>query len=112
MEPSMRTFFAVVAMCLAPAAAHAQYDDEDSGGNAVVIQEREFKMAHEFTMQSGTLPLDAFKKGIAFPGRYPLQFDDFNAWEIIGATYSLNIDSGLAGILQKDPFHVQAEKLP
>jgi outer membrane beta-barrel protein len=103
------------AVLIASFAAHAtsgQYDDEDSGGNAVVIQQREFKMAHEFTMQSGTLPLDAFEKGIALTGRYTLHFDDFNAWEIVGVTYSLNIDSGLKGILANDPFHVQPESLP
>lgn len=89
----------------------AQYDDEDGGGSAVVIQEREFNMAHEFTMSTGTLPLDAFVKGVALTGRYTLHFDDFNAWEIVGGTYSLNLDSGLGTILA-DNFAVQAEALP
>lgn len=104
--------FALVAACLLGAsAARAQYDDEDGGGSAVVIQEREFKMAHEFTMSTGTLPLDAFVKGVALTGRYTLHFDDFNAWELIGATYSLNLDSGLGTILANN-FAVQAEALP
>jgi outer membrane beta-barrel protein len=102
----------VVLASLAAHAASGSYDDEDSGGNAVVIQEREFKMAHEFTMQSGTLPLDAFEKGIAVTGRYTLHFDDFNAWEIIGVTYNINIDSGLQQILQNDPFHAVPQSLP
>lgn len=95
----------------ASGAARAQYDDEDGGGSAVVIQEREFKMAHEFTMSTGTLPLDAFVKGVALTGRYTLHFDDFNAWEIVGGTYSLNLDSGLSNILAEN-FAVQAEALP
>ncbi len=96
---------------LASTHARADYDDEDSGGNAVVIQEREFKMANEFTLSTGILPLDAFQKGIPLTARYTLHFDDFNAWEIIGGTYSLNLDSGLSGILA-DKFAVQAEILP
>jgi outer membrane beta-barrel protein len=104
------TACAVAALAWAPA-ARADYDDEDGGGSAVVIQEREFNMAHEFTMSTGTLPLDAFKKGVAFTGRYTLHFDDFNAWEILGVTYSANLDSGLSDILA-DRFAVQAEALP
>jgi len=96
---------------LCAASARAQYDDEDGGGNAVVIQEREFKMAHEFTLSSGIIPLDAFQKGVALTARYTLHFDDFNAWEIAGGTYSLNLDSGLSDILAKK-FAVQAEVLP
>jgi outer membrane beta-barrel protein len=96
---------------LGASGARAQYDDEDGGGSAVVIQEREFKMAHEFTMSTGTLPLDAFVKGVALTGRYTLHFDDFNAWEILGGTYSLNVGTGLDTILAEN-FAVQAEALP
>jgi outer membrane beta-barrel protein len=99
------------ASLLGAAGVRAQYDDEDGGGSAVVIQEREFNMAHEFTMSTGTLPLDAFVKGVALTGRYTLHFDDFNAWEIVGGTYSLNLDSGLGAILANN-FAVQAEALP
>lgn len=102
---------ALLVVSLHAGVVHAQYDDEDGGGSAVVIQEREFSMANEFTLATGTLPLDAFKKGVAITGRYTLHFDDFNAWEIIGATYSLNVDTGLSGILA-DKFAVQAEALP
>ncbi len=102
---------ALVALCAMALPARAQYDDEDGGGTAVVIQERQFTMAHEFTLATGTYPLDAFKKGVALSGRYTLHFDEFNAWEIVGGAYSLNIDSGLADIL-RGKFGVQAEALP
>ena len=108
LTPTIVGAVVAVAFC---STARAQYDDEDSGGNAVIIQEREFKMAHEFTLSSGILPLDAFKKGIPLTARYTLHFDDFNAWEIVGGTYSLNLDSGLDDILAKK-FAVQAEVLP
>ena len=91
--------------------ARAQYDDEEGGGTAIVIQNRKFKMAHEFTIEGGTVPLDAFFKGITLTGRYTLHFDDFNAWEIGAATYSFNIDTGLKDQLINN-FGVQAEALP
>jgi outer membrane beta-barrel protein len=88
--------------------ALAQYDDEVGAGSAVVIQNRRFKMAHEFTIEGGTLPLDAFVKGVTLSGRYTLHFDDFSAWEIAGGTYSLNIDAGLKQQLI-DRFGVQPQ---
>ncbi len=91
--------------------AAAQYDDEVGGGNAVVIQNRKFKMAHEFTLQLGVQPLDAFAKGITGTGRYTLHFDDFHAWEIGAGTYALNIDTGLKDQLL-NLFGVQPESLP
>jgi outer membrane beta-barrel protein len=91
--------------------ASAQYDDEVGGGSAVVIQNRKFKMAHEFTLQGGVQPLDAFAKGITAGGRYTLHFDDFSAWEIGAGSYSFNIDTGLKQQLN-DNFGVQPESLP
>jgi len=105
-------FVVVTALCLSFApAAFAQYDDEEGGGTAVVIQNRKFKMAHEFTLQGGTLPLDAFFKGVTLSGRYTLHFDDFSAWEIAGGSYSFNLDTGLKDQLINN-FGVQAEALP
>jgi outer membrane beta-barrel protein len=91
----LHRFVAVFLALLSAVPALAQYDDEVGGGSAVVIQNRRFKMAHEFTLSGGTLPLDAFVKGVTLSGRYTLHFDDFSAWEIAGGTYSLNIDAGL-----------------
>jgi outer membrane beta-barrel protein len=99
---------AVFLAFLVAAPALAQYDDEVGGGSAVVIQNRRFKMAHEFTLEGGTLPLDAFVKGVTLSGRYTLHFDDFSAWEIAGGTYSLNIDAGLKQQLI-DRFGVQPQ---
>lgn len=101
----------VVILALTAMPGRAQYDDESGGGSAVVIQNRKFKMAHEFTLEGGTLPLDAFVKGVTATGRYTLHFDDFHAWEIAAGTYSLNIDTGLKQQLI-DNFGVQPEALP
>jgi outer membrane beta-barrel protein len=94
--------------CLASTPTLAQYDDEGGAGSAVVIQNRRFKMVHEFTLEGGTVPLDAFVKGVTVSGRYTLHFDDFSAWEIAAGTFSFNIDSGLKEQLI-DRFAVQPQ---
>lgn len=96
---------AVVAAFVALAAAadvRAQASEESGGGAAVVIQNRKFRMAHEFTLASGVVPLDAFYKGVVATGRYTLHFDDFQAWEIIGGTYSFNIETDLRRQLREN----------
>jgi outer membrane beta-barrel protein len=101
----------LVALALTATPGRAQYDDESGGGSAVVIQNRKFKMAHEFTLQGGTLPLDAFVKGVTATGRYTLHFDDFHAWEIAAGSYSFHIDTGLKQQLIEN-FAVQPQSLP
>ena len=96
-----RVVVAIVALLAAAAPALAQYDDEQGGGSAVVIQNRKFKMAHEFTLEGGTVPLDAFVKGVTLSGRYTLHFDDFSAWEIAAGTFSFNVDAGLKQQLEE-----------
>lgn len=92
----------ITAACLAASPAAAQYDDEEVGGYAVVIQNRKFNMGHEFTLSTGVLPLDAFYKGITGTFRYTLHFDDFQAWEIAGGTYSFNLETGLTEQLRNN----------
>jgi len=104
----IRVVAALVAAWSLAVPALAQYDDEQGGGTAVVIQNRKFEMAHEFTIQGGTLPLDAFVKGVTLTGRYTLHFDDFQAWEIAAGTFSFNIDTGLKQQLI-DRFGVQPQ---
>jgi len=106
-----RTLVTIAAILLgavfSPAAA-AQYDDEEVGGYAVVIQNRKFNMGHEFTLQAGVLPLDAFYKGVTGTFRYTLHFNDFHAWEIAGGTYSFNIETDLRRQLREN-FAVQPD---
>lgn len=109
----MRHRSALVALVIAcglgaAAPAAAQYDDEEVGGYAVVIQNRKFQMGHELTLSGGLLPLDAFYKGFTGTFRYTLHFDDFQAWEIAGGTYSLNLETGLKRQLREN-FGVQPD---
>jgi outer membrane beta-barrel protein len=98
----------LLASLFAADVAQAQYDDEEIGGYAVVIQNRKFNMGHEFTLQGGVLPLDAFYKGVTGTFRYTLHFNDFHAWEIAGGTYSFNIETDLRRQL-REYFSVQPD---
>jgi outer membrane beta-barrel protein len=97
------------ALLLTSLPATAQYDDEDIGGYAVVIQNRKFDMGSEFTLQLGVLPLDAFYKGITGSGRYTLHLTDFHAWEIGAGTFSFNIETDLRRQLREN-FAVQPDQ--
>lgn len=95
-------------MALVPTTAQAVYDDEDVGGYAVVIQQRRFKLAHEFSMHGGVQPMNAYYKGLAGSFRYTLHFGDFQAWEIIGITYSQNIETDMRQVIF-DKWHAEPE---
>lgn len=106
-------FAVVCALASTPALAQAPtpvVEEGEGGGAAVVIQNRKFRMGHEFTLSSGVVPLDAFYKGVVATGRYTLHFDDFQAWEIVGGTYSFNIETDLRRQL-RELFAVGPEQL-
>ena len=65
-------------------------------------------MGHEFSLSGGVLPMDAFTKGLTGTFRYTLHFNDFNAWEIGGITYSYGIETDLRQQL-RDNFGVQPD---
>jgi outer membrane beta-barrel protein len=105
----LSSVFLLCASFLCATGASAAYDDEGGGGNAVVIQNRKYNMGHEFTLQVGSLPLDAFYKGVAATGRYTLHLSELHAWEIHGS-YSVNVETDLAKQLQEN-FGVQPSTL-
>jgi outer membrane beta-barrel protein len=94
----MRFFVAaalVMAIACSPLIALAGDDDDDRGLETLAVQNRQFTMAHEFSAWIGTLPLDAFEKGLTFTGAYTLHFNDIIAWEVGQFTYSYGIDAEL-----------------
>ena len=83
-------------LTMAPRLAGAQDEDLDQG-KVFAIQERNFRMNHEFALSTSFLPLDAFYKFVAIGGHYTVHFDDFWAWEAIHFSFTkyLDIDTGL-----------------
>jgi outer membrane beta-barrel protein len=84
---------------LAPAPAFAQLEFEADKPRVFSIQPRPYRLGHEFQLGLGILPLDAFYVGAVVGASYTYHFTDFWAWEIAGAGYSLNFDTGLKGEL-------------
>ena len=70
-------------------------EDELNSGRVVAVQDRPYRMVHEFTASVGVLPIDAFYTGLSLGGAYTLHFNDLLAWEAISFHYSGNVDSGL-----------------
>jgi outer membrane beta-barrel protein len=88
---------------LAPGGA-ALADTTDEGldqGRVYAIQNRAFRMNHEFALSLGFLPLDAFYKMFTIGGHYVVHFDEVWAWEAVHLNYSkyLDVDTGLRGEL-------------
>ena len=70
-------------------------EDVDKDLSTLAVQNRTYSLRHEFTGWVGTLPLDAFKKGLTFTGAYTLHFNDVVAWEVGQFTYSYVIETEL-----------------
>jgi outer membrane beta-barrel protein len=72
-------------------------EEELDQGKVFAIQNRPYRMNHEFSLSMAFLPLDAFFKFFAVSGHYTVHFDDFWAWEAIHFSFSkyMDIDTGL-----------------
>lgn len=62
---------------------------------SLAVQNRKYTDTHEFTASVGTLPLDAFKKGLTLSGSYTLHFNDLFAWEVAQFFYSFAVETDL-----------------
>jgi len=82
----------------APAAARS-VEDELESGQIIAVEERPYRMVHEFAVHAGVLPTDAFYVGATLGGSYTLHLSDLWAWEAISFHYSANIDTDLEGEL-------------
>jgi outer membrane beta-barrel protein len=75
----------------------------DRGPKTVAVQNRLHTMRHEYSAWIGSLPMDAFTKGVTFTGAYTLHFSDLLAWEVAEFTYSLPVDTRLQDELNNLP---------
>ncbi|MBW1810490.1 MAG: outer membrane beta-barrel domain-containing protein [Deltaproteobacteria bacterium] len=73
-------------------------------GKVFAIQNRDYRMNHEFSVSMAFLPLDAFYKFFAISGHYVLHFNDLWAWEAIHFSFAkyLDIDTGLKKQMNDD----------
>lgn len=94
---------------LTPADALAQLEFGSERPRVFSIQQRPYRLGHEFQLGIGVLPLDAFYVGAVATASYTYHFSDFWAWEIAGGGYSLNFGTGLRKQLN-DEYRVEPVK--
>ena len=82
--------------------AYAQVDELENPGTVNAIQERAYRMEHEFDLSVGVLPLDAFTKNFYAQVGYTLHFTDSFAWQIGRGAYGYSANTGLRDQLQRD----------
>jgi outer membrane beta-barrel protein len=85
---------------LGVASPAAAADEFDEGGTLYAIQKRKHVMGHEFTLAMGTIPMDAFYKGLTGTFQYTYHFNESWAWEIVSFTYSQDIYTSLKDDLE------------
>jgi len=81
---------ACVVLMLVALSTPARADEFEEGGVLYAIQPRHQVVGHEFTLGMGTVPLDAFYKGLTGTFAYSYHFTSTWAWEIVSFTYSAN----------------------
>jgi hypothetical protein len=98
----MSSRFVAVAALLAATAATAQTAELENPGSVSAIQERPYRMAAEFALAVGVLPLDAFTKQIYGQVLFAYHFTDYFAWQVGRGAYGYNWSTGLKNQLEKD----------
>jgi outer membrane beta-barrel protein len=98
----------ICTLCSTQAAAKGGITDQ--GGELYSIEKRDLMGSHELAVTLGTLPMDAFVKGLTLQASYTYHFTNLYAWEIVGGLYSFNFGTGLEQEL-KDRFDVQPTEL-
>ena len=81
------------------------------GGTLYSVEKRNILGHHEIALSIGTLPMDAFGKGLTLQGTYTYHFNQLFGWEVVSGIYSFTIGTGLEEEL-RERFQVEAESEP
>ena len=92
----------IVIASLAAGAAFGQTSELENPGSVSAIQDRAYRMAAEFDLTVGVLPLDAFTKQVYAQVAFVYHFTDYFAWQVGRAAYGYNWSTGLKNQLEKD----------
>lgn len=86
-------------------------DVSEQGGELYSIEKRDIMGSHELNLSLGTLPMNAFDKGMTLAGSYSYHFSQLIGWEIVGGMWSFNFATGLDEEI-KTEFDVQRTEEP
>ncbi|MEM1025875.1 MAG: outer membrane beta-barrel domain-containing protein [Myxococcota bacterium] len=102
----------LAAMLLAPSgSAWAGIEEQLRSGEIIAVDERPYRMIHEFSVSGGVIPTDAYYLGISLGGAYTLHLSDIWAWEAFNFQYSANVSTDLESELL-EAFEVTPERDP
>lgn len=102
-----KVFFVALVLCISTPLSFAK-ESTQQGGELFSIEKRNLMGNHELSISMGTLPMDAFGKGLTIQGGYAYHFSQLIGWEIIGGTYSFILGTGLKDEL-KNRFQLSPE---
>jgi outer membrane beta-barrel protein len=85
----------------AAGSAFAQTQELENPGTVAAIQDRAYRMAAEFDLAVGVLPLDAFTKQVYAQVSFVYHFTDYFAWQVGRGAYGYNWSTGLKNELEK-----------
>jgi len=91
--------------------AWAGIEDQLNSGEIIAVDERPYRMIHEFSVSAGVIPTDAYYIGVSIGGGYTLHLSDIWAWEALNFQYSANVSTDLESELL-DAFEVTPERDP
>lgn len=102
MKPVNTLSRVLVAVCALVASSAFAQDAADEPQAVSAVQERAYRMQHEFALSVGLLPLDPFSKGLFAQGSYTAHFSDTFAWQIGRGAYSFTAKTELRNQLERD----------
>lgn len=92
----------LLGLCALVAARSSAQELADKPDAVSAVQERAYRMQHEFDLSVGLLPLDPFSKGLFAQGSYTAHFSDVFAWQIVRGAYSYTAKTSLREQLERD----------
>jgi outer membrane beta-barrel protein len=93
---------AVLAASTPASAAPAEPDEEDDWMSRQAIQNRKHVLRHELGIAIGTIPIDAYYKGLTGTASYTFHFGNTWAWEVFNFSYSKNFWTSLRKDLEEN----------
>lgn len=76
--------------------------EEEETTSLAAVQERAYRMQHEFALGVGVLPVDPYTKGLFAQFGYTAHFSDTFAWNVARGGYSYAVKTELRNQLERD----------
>jgi outer membrane beta-barrel protein len=92
----------VVLAVAAPAAAAPAEGDNEDWMSRQAIQNRKHMLRHELAVAIGTIPVDAYYKGLTATASYTIHLSNSWAWELFNVGYSKNFWTSLRKDLEQN----------